>query len=833
MPPESENSQWRFAFALGAFALVGIFAVAICPVRRGTNAEDVPKFAAGVQVAGTKKYGSRDYVEYKFQHIIIPEIEFKETPLDEVLDELREASAANDPFETEPSYKGVNVFAKFDEIAPHTFEESVLLQEKAHTLAESLKDTKITLALENVSLEEAVQQIAKQAGVTFRVEHYDVALLTLARANEYRTQLTYREYRIPPTLVLPPIPPTAKTELGARDSSGIPRLIIVDTEEHLDQFGSALEDELEQNRIDTQATTSEPAPPPESPETKHINDKLSIVIPKVEFRETSLRDALAFLREKSVELDTTETDPERKGVNIVAENDFPGPLINPKITLSLRYVPLSMVLSHVAIQSGLKSEVNPWTDRVELASPWEWGDSFPTQEYKVPPEFLMDSNGRPQTARQFLESTGVIDFPPGANANYVADARKLVVRNTQSNLDIVTQIVETVIPQYEVSDEAKAARKKKTLMQQKLDEIIIPKVELKETSLAETVAFLNKQVAEYNAKDTDKERRDIKIEIVSYESTPAGNLTPLPASPDVMDQKLTLTLSDIPLGVAFDYVAKLANMRIEVEPYAVDVLPIHGTPDLVSVKVYKVPPDYPPPFPNSNAVNPGKNNAAAREQKMTAREHLEMAGVQFPPGGSAAFLPGPALLVVRNTQANLDLVEEILKSEEEYRKDQARLEKIREETLRISQVKHGNAVFPVLVSFQLRVKGNWVGIVDSDGSVYSGEISQPALQKAIARFNNRDFSNNAVGNNYHYDPAKAADSPLAFRVTGTNLTLSIPVVFEATFVPGVYEPNASDEGAFGAALRDKIAFGQMVNTCIRGRVQVGNKTIDIDSGPIP
>lgn len=835
MPPESDNSQWKFAFALGAFALIAIFAVKICPVQPGSDVEDVPKFAAGVQVAGTKKYGSRDYMEYKFQHIIISEIEFKETPLNEVLDELREASVANDSFETDPPCKGVNIFAKFDEIAPHTFEESAILQEKAHSLTEKLQDTKITLALKNITVEEAVRQITQQAGVTFRVERYAVALVTLERAEEYRTKLITREYKMPPSGFLPPVPPTAKTAWVDRDAMGAStnRLAIRDTQEHLDEFDNALEEELEQSRKESETKSSAPTPtPPESPELKRIHDKLSIVIPRVEFRETSLRDALAFLKEKSVELDTTETDPARKGINIVEKNALPSPANNPKITLSLKQVPLSAALGYAASQAGLRYTVDPQSGSVVLKST-EDGDPLIVKEYKMPVEFLADRDGHQQKAQKFLESTGVVSFPPGSTAAYIPDHQKLVVRNTESNIQTVTQIMNAVLPQNSGADIAEK-QQEQAFIREKLDSIIIPQIDFKDASVKEAVDFLNKKTAE-----TPGPRSSVHIEIAPDTGLNAEPISPaLPeASPQptsrLPEEKITLTLTDIPLGVAIDYATKLANKKMKVEPYAVVVEDLTEVPDLLYIKIYKVPPDYPPPFPDSNGVNPGKNNAAAREQKMTAREHLEMAGVQFPPGGSAAFIPGPAVLVVRNTQANLELVEEILKSEEEYRQDQERLEKIREETLRISQVKNGSAVFPVLVSFQLRVKGNWVGIVDSDGSVYSGEISQPDLRKTIARFNNRDFSNNAVGNNYHYDPAKAADSPLAFRVTGTNITLNMPVVFEGVFVPGIYERGASDEGLSGTALRDKIAFGQMVNTRIQGRAQVGYKTIDIDTGPAP
>ena len=45
-------------------------------------------------------------------------------------------------------------------------------------------------------------------------------------------------------------------------------------------------------------------------------------------------------------------------------------------------------------------------------------------------------------AREFLEAQGVT-FPPGASANFIASTSKLIVKNTQANLDLIDTLVET------------------------------------------------------------------------------------------------------------------------------------------------------------------------------------------------------------------------------------------------------------------------------------------------------------------------------------------------------------------------------------------------------
>src|SRR5262249_12416714 len=46
-----------------------------------------------------------------------------------------------------------------------------------------------------------------------------------------------------------------------------------------------------------------------------------------------------------------------------------------------------------------------------------------------------------ETAKDFLESQGV-PFPPGASANFLPQSSRLIVRNTEDNLELVDALVE-------------------------------------------------------------------------------------------------------------------------------------------------------------------------------------------------------------------------------------------------------------------------------------------------------------------------------------------------------------------------------------------------------
>lgn len=249
--------------------------------------------------------------------------------------------------------------------------------------------------------------------------------------------------------------------------------------------------------------------------TVAINAKLRrLVVPSIEFRQTTLRDAVEFLRQESRRL-----DPEQTGVNIflkvpagsasvaaaaAAAPAAPPPeappipgIDNPtsvapitatttgpvatsesRISLSLNNIPLLEALRYVAQQASLKVRVEPFAVAIVPAN--EDTANLLQAEFRVPPGFIASSvaptgpsalnapaappGGAPpppggtkdvtgagsgviqrQDAKTFLEANGV-SFPPGASAAYVPQGSRLVVRNTQENLDLVQALLESSAP---------------------------------------------------------------------------------------------------------------------------------------------------------------------------------------------------------------------------------------------------------------------------------------------------------------------------------------------------------------------------------------------------
>ena len=264
--------------------------------------------------------------------------------------------------------------------------------------------------------------------------------------------------------------------------------------------------------------------------TARITTKLNtIIIPRVEFRDASIREAIDFLRQQAVENDpATEgkkgvdivlrlaplgqiapppvpvqpaqspvtaapagagaaapgTAPATGGAPVTARPVVARPVVaaaatspaDARITITLNQVPLGEALRYIASQAGLKVKVEPYA--VSVIPITEQSNDLITKQYRVPPGFIstgvlpgtsllqrgayktaqstalpagtgkdtQESTGGQQLvnregAKEYLEALGV-PFPEGASANFLPESSRLIVRNTQDNLDLVDALVE-------------------------------------------------------------------------------------------------------------------------------------------------------------------------------------------------------------------------------------------------------------------------------------------------------------------------------------------------------------------------------------------------------
>ena len=221
----------------------------------------------------------------------------------------------------------------------------------------------------------------------------------------------------------------------------------------------------------------------------YITEKLRrIIIPRIDFEDTTVEEAIDFLRMRSRELDTLELDPARKGINFVVRRPRagaggasldagldaaaaeslpvggdPGALRVPELNLS--NVPLAVALKYICDQTKLRFKVDDFA--VTLVPQTETGEDLFTRTFNVPPDFAssLDTGGAAAgggevdpfaepspagarlTARKPIKellAANSIAFGDGASAT-LSNNGVLMVTNTPTELDKIEQLVETMV----------------------------------------------------------------------------------------------------------------------------------------------------------------------------------------------------------------------------------------------------------------------------------------------------------------------------------------------------------------------------------------------------
>ena len=190
----------------------------------------------------------------------------------------------------------------------------------------------------------------------------------------------------------------------------------------------------------------------------------------------------------------------------------------------------------------------------------------------------------------------------------------------------------------------------------KLNRIIIPRIDLRDTTVREAVEFLKQRSRELDTSTEDpQEKRGVNI-FLKLRPAPSPDMTAAPPVEGAAalapvggsaDTRITLSLTNVPLIEALRYLTELAGLKYKIEPYAVSIVPITEiTTDLVTKK-YRVPPGFIPAStaPGAEiAPSPGAPRAEVTESRIGSRtnalDYLQSQGVSFPERRLRSICPG-------------------------------------------------------------------------------------------------------------------------------------------------------------------------------------------------
>ena len=214
----------------------------------------------------------------------------------------------------------------------------------------------------------------------------------------------------------------------------------------------------------------------------------------------------------------------------------------------------------------------------------------------------------------------------------------------------------------------------KDAINNKLNKIIIDKMDLENASIREVVDFLKQKSRQLDNSTDDPKKKGVNIVLKLASQTPPtaptddqSAETPPAEAGVTEDTKISIALKNVPLIEAVRYLTELADLKYKIEPFAVSIIPLTENTEELVTKEYRVPPGFIPasagesvpsgPVPGGQATGDANTRITGRRN---ATQYFTEQGVPFPTGAFAQYIASGSKLIVRNTQAAVDLIDTIV-----------------------------------------------------------------------------------------------------------------------------------------------------------------------------
>ncbi len=192
------------------------------------------------------------------------------------------------------------------------------------------------------------------------------------------------------------------------------------------------------------------------------------------------------------------------------------------------------------------------------------------------------------------------------------------------------------------------AQSGREVITQRLRTLIFPKVEFSSATLDEVAELLR-----VRSRDLDPQGKGV------------GFVLSVP--PEARNKPVSLNLFNVPMEEVLRYVSEMCGVTYRVDDHAVIFISLSERDGTITSRSFRVPPDFIQSAPAGDpaAAAPADPFAAQAPaggggltiRRMGAKEFLESRGVTFPEGTSASFNSATSTLTVRNTLANMEMIE--------------------------------------------------------------------------------------------------------------------------------------------------------------------------------
>jgi general secretion pathway protein D len=198
----------------------------------------------------------------------------------------------------------------------------------------------------------------------------------------------------------------------------------------------------------------------------------------------------------------------------------------------------------------------------------------------------------------------------------------------------------------------------------KLETIKIPSLTFTNLAIEDAIRFLEAKSREL---DPEGEGVNFVLKLQSTEPPPvaptaaaAPGTAAASAAPAASTVKtVTLNLSNVALIEVLRFLTTVTNLKYKIEEYAVFILPINDSPQVLTTRTFSVPSGF---FSGGlrTTAPAGGGFTTAQSVQVDVKQELVNMGVEFPASATAAFLSSTSKLVVKNTPEQMDVIEALL-----------------------------------------------------------------------------------------------------------------------------------------------------------------------------
>jgi general secretion pathway protein D len=220
---------------------------------------------------------------------------------------------------------------------------------------------------------------------------------------------------------------------------------------------------------------------------------------------------------------------------------------------------------------------------------------------------------------------------------------------------------ELVVPELTEFGRADGSRSPSISLSAKLQRIVIPNYRLEQGNLNDAIELLLLRASENDTFEMDAARRGINV-VMSV-----GDPNQSPAK-EIFAKRFDIQVKNVPVATILKYINGNTGTIYRTDDFAVTISPAGMDTSALVTRTYRVPPDF---LSNLSAgagednevvdiFNTDVGNGGLLPRRMGAKEALMRQGVTFEEGASASFNAVSNTLRVVNTEANLDIIEQII-----------------------------------------------------------------------------------------------------------------------------------------------------------------------------